>query len=147
MLSPNTLRNSANAGVSSLFPNNSSSDVWRRKKNYETFPIINLNASEYNVCLTHLAKLLIDDPELEGVIDFMLVKADYQLRGLRDEKKQTATERQSQQEEHMCVTGLFIIQEGIRAGRSCETKWGPEMSWAMLKHWSIHTHTEWACGH
>lgn len=107
ILSPKTLRNSAKAGVSSLLPNSSSSDVWCE----ETITMGNWKNSVkvYKMKKTtqddsHLTKLLIDDSKLESVVHFVLIKTDDQLRGLGWEK--TETEQKRPEGVNMCVSAF-----------------------------------------
>lgn len=93
MLSPKTLRNSLKAGVSSLFPNNSSSDVWqemtftkRGKKSQSRHKFRSANKKK----TAHLSKLLIDNPKLERVVHLVFIVSNYQARSLHVNKDTVA---------------------------------------------------------
>lgn len=95
IFSPSRPRNSLKAGVSSLFPNNSSSDVWKKEtpstekhgletKRLHIFLITsdgvmhdnleNMNLQQY---ITHLSKLLVDNTEFESVVHLMFIISHY----------------------------------------------------------------------
>lgn len=90
MLSPRILRNSLKAGVSSLFPNNSSSDVWEdeEQKEYRDRIVCKISDGESGLHteminkLVHLSKLLVDDSKFEDVVDLMFIVRHHQLGSL-----------------------------------------------------------------
>lgn len=85
MLSPKMLRNSLKAGVSSLFPNSSSSEVWVENASNMSFGVVWVVNSRVRK-IAHLSKFLVDDSKLKRVVHLMLVISHYQLGCLCNEQ-------------------------------------------------------------
>ena len=91
ILWPRNSKNSTKAGLSSMFPNSSSSDVCKRESAFPwgvTYEYKEEIGTLLSMRRTHLAELLINNSKLEVVVDHVLIKGDDEPGRLRTRRRE-----------------------------------------------------------